>query len=789
MLTTPVPTTVISLDDLPSSSSKKLITTTEKAKSKLSTATSATSKYTVGGKRSQKPIHESDVDMENLPVIHGSFEITKTDADIAQKRSGANQRPASTASLTPSTLKPFFISPASSIKIKPNEMHSTVAPTVSENILEMFLQHQKQQIQKKIKEPVTAKIEKTNKNGETMLGKTHASSTTTATPTTENSKSADSPIISISSTSSTTVREISPLPLDFQLSKNLPQLDVSLFTSAPILDNEPWRPINPSSSQVNAATANLYPKVTTSSNVDSSSVSPDILHSPFNPNPPETVLYRNKFVDPDMIHPLNTTSDSDSVLYQSFYNPEFSVGELAIEKLGIADVKPYPLPVNKIDLNEIQRVPDFKPLSPGETNKTESTKINYDMDKFEHLGGGVIAKKPETNEELLVDGENVNDSLDVIHENEEKKTRNTTETSLADIFQELLDLDDTNDTLNFNKTDDNKLESRIALEDSVENLSTEQILTTTERLNFMNMKDFIVQMQKNKSNEEVNEENLELSSFEMISGSSMQTTAKPTTAFIQVETMKNSPSTAVTVPQTTAPSPQLFPAISKWEFVNGTQANVTEASITKKVFNETLQAVIVENSQTTASHESRVDNSKDNRTVDKTNLQQLSSIFDTLAAKLGIKPIDLASKMPPFSQHNKFRNNNRTTRKPSTTAIRKQRPTTRISTTKATPTPSVYREMTKMTSSSEFSLEPMMGHAEVEPVDPTKYEEILSLMSSSPITRFTSTTPSLVTLLPVKSNSGIRNFNPRVKLSSRPQEIDEIRNLETVVKASVNFNA
>lgn len=802
------------------------MTSTEKAKSKLSTVTSAgagSSKFAVSKRKdSQKPIHEGDIDMENLPVIQGSFEITKTDADIAKKRSDANQRPPSIASLTTtSTLKPFFITPASSIKIKSGENQSTTTATIkastNENILEMFLQHQKQQIHQKIKEPpVTAKIEKTNKNGETTITKAHP------TKTTESPQNTEDIITSTSPSSSTTVE--SKLPQDFvesQINKDLPKLDVSLFTSAPVLDNEPWRPINPSPSQIKAN----FPTQPTEVNDVSSTESPDIYRSPFNPNPPETVMYRNKFVDPDMTYPLNDRNYTDSVLYQSFYNPHFSAGDLAIEKLGMADVKPYPLPVNKIDLNENQNVPDFKPLSPGETSETDNIKMNYDEDKFEHLGGGVIAKKPEGIETTIPETTMANEILKIIHDydganetetevnaNEKNNVTEVAATHLSDILQELLDLDDESEALNFNKTEDNKLESRTAPDDSLEDLSAEKPLTTTERLNFMNMKDFIVQMQKNKSAEEGESSSELSSSLEMISGSIMRTSEKPTTTFVEVETLKYTPPT-VTVSQTTAPQPQLFPIISKWEFVNGTQVNTTESSITKKVFNETLQADVVENLQATSPHASRYDDLKANRTVDKANLQQLSSIFDTLAAKLGIKPIDVASKMPPFSQQNKLKNNSNrtkataavTTKKSvpkisSTTPISTQRPTTtKLSQTKATRTTtkklSTAHTTTKtevVTSSSsrlqESSSESMVGEAEVEPVDPTKYEEILSLMSSTPVTRFSSTTPSLVTLLPVKSNSGIRNFNPRIRLPPRPpQPLDDTSNLETVVKTSKSF--
>lgn len=738
MLTTPVPTTVIPLDDLSSlSSSKRLSTSTERAKSKLSTATSAaaTSKFTAGGRRkeNQKPIHETDVDMENLPVIQGSFEITKTDADIAQKRSDASQRTASTVSLAANTLKPFYISPASSMKIKSSERLSTTAPTIranaSESILEMFFQHQQQQLHQKIKEPaVTAKIEKINKNGETSVDKSTTEPATTTTTTTSK-------------------------PFDYeesQINKDLPKLAPSLFTSPPVLDNEPWRPINPSPSQIKV---NFPATLTTEASDSTTTDSPDDFRGPFNPYPPENVMYRNKFVDPETMYDAN---DTDSVFYQSFYNPDFSAGDLAIEKLGVADVKPYPLPVNKIDLNENKNVPEFKPL---ETGESDDVKMNYDEDKFEHLGGGVIAKKPEAMNETVED-------------EAEMMMMNVTEeapTELGDIFQELLDLDEA--ALNLTKSDDNQLESRVAPDDDDES-STEIIInTTTERLNFMNMKDFIVQMQKNKSDED---------DLEMV-----RTTEKPTTTFVEVETLKYTPAAVAAATQ-----PQLFPIkISKWEFVNGTQTNVSEASMTRKVFNETLQAVVVENSQTSPPHASRFDDLKANRTIDKANLQQLSSIFDTLAAKLGIKPIDLASKSPPFSQHNKLKNNsNRTTTKrtklASTTPISRQRPTTTklSATTKLT----TARPTTKMEAATvESSSEVMVGQAEVEPVDPTKYEEILSLISSSPVTRIASTTPSLVTLLPVKSNSGIRNFNPRIKLPAH----EENRKLEAVVKASMSFDA
>lgn len=649
----------------------------------------------------------------------------------------------------------------------------------------MFLQHQKQQNIQKIKEaPVTAKIEKTNKNGETTVAKTLPTSTVVSM------KSTVSIAVSTSSPKlSTTVHD--EIPQDFtesSINSDLPKLDASLFTSAPILDSEPWRPINPAPSQIKSS-ALLTDKT------DSASTEiPDFLRSPFNPNPQENVMYRNKFVDPT--YPINEANDS--MFYQSYYNTDFSRGDSTIEKLGVSDVKPYPLPVNKIEtFSHLDST-----LAPGDQKKVESIKMNYDESKFEHLGAGVIAKKPEANSTKSSEttAQKINETLESVQDNERDK-QNMTEspTNLDDIFQDLLDLDEASDALNLNKTDDNKLESRVVPEYSLEDLSAETLPATTERLNFMNMKNFIVEMKKNKSEEDI-----------------MQTTEKPTTTFVEVETLKYTPATA----QTTVSQPQLFPMNSKWEFVNGTQVNTTDLNMTKKVFNETLQAVVVENSQTPILV-NRLDSLKANRTADNPNLQQLSSIFDTLASRLGIKPVDTASKMPPFSKQNKLKNNSSRSKSSSTTTEKPKTPSTtpmntsstaaKLSLANATAFGHVLIQTTtpasiQVTNSIELSSESMIGEAEVEPVDPTQYEEILSLISSSPVTRFTSTTPSLVTLLPVKSNSGIRNFNPRIKspprITAQKKEsrlegrlpaieasVDSTRNLETVVKASVNFDS
>ncbi|CAO1321448.1 unnamed protein product [Diamesa serratosioi] len=862
---TMIPTTVIPLDEL--TNNNKKVMSTEKVKPKLSTSTSKYSTKKKDSYHQKGAIHESDIDMENLPVIQGSFEITKTDADIAQKRSDANQR-LSTASLTTATtntLKPFFISPAS-IKIKETvERQST--ENGNENIVEMFLQHQKQQQQlgqqqqqPNIKEPVTAKIEKTNKNGETTIGKTPPTTmtttsttttipmtTTTSTTTTSTSTTTVKPTTTpMLTTESTTMSIIQPFAMDrmdvglpedsfeSQVNGDLPKLDVSLFTSAPVLDNEPWRPINPLPSQIRT---NFPPAivVTTELNAISSTESIVNYKSPFQPNAPmETVMYRNKFADPETAIAMNDTNES--VFYQSFHNPDFSAGDLAIEKLGIADVKPYQLPINKIDLSENQSIPEFKFISPELTAAGDmldgGEQLNYDENKFEHLGGGVIAKRPSM--EVLIDAVTIQDiitdyedaSLNVgMNADEVEKITTELPTYIGDLFKDLLNFEVKNESTILNSTKySSDVESRVIPDDDE---IVFPIISSTERLNFMNMKDFIVHMEKSKSGEE--DVSSEAPSMEMISSTNIHTTEKPTTTFVEVQTLKFIPTTVSTLNNTVV-EPQLFPAFSKWEFVNGTRQNSTESSVTKKVFNETLQAVVVENFQTNPHLSRIVSDFKANRTIDKTNLQQLSSIFDTLAAKLGIKT-DAASKMPPFSQHSQHKlkqqnNHNRTkvstTRKPNSkitsTTTPKQRATTKQTTTvRTTPKPTTTTTTTTLRvpqleilrrndnlSIQESSSEAIIvGQAEVEAIDPTQYEEMLS-QASSPIARFSTTTPSLITLLPVKSNSGIRNFNPRVKfplpiktppqqqqiqqIQQLPQSV-EIQNIETVVKAQMSFDS
>jgi hypothetical protein len=664
-----LPTATIMPGDESSQYTPKKTSSTFNEKSKVRSSTSATTvpKATSKKKENAKFNYEAEIDTDNLPVIQGSFEITKTDADIAQKRT--NTRHSSTVSLgTTSTLKPFYLSPVSSIRVKSNDAPAatsssttTMSPRVEsatqDKVLEMFWQHH---LQLNLTEnPIVASTE----------------ATTIKSTTTEKI---------IESTSDVTQNN------GGTVNNDLPKLDSNLFTSAPVLDKEPWHPINPHNPT--ASPPLPFPSSNKVSIPSSSS-------SSMPPKPTEeNVMYRNKVSEPilSLTDDNDDESDAAAVLYQSFHNTDFSGASLEIEKLGMADVKPYPLPVNKINLSDETNVPvNERPL---ESDLEQDFKTHYDGDKFEHLGGGVIAKKPEI----------IESSTELMNVNFTSASNTNSSSSDGE------------------EVTSSEVEANSVTEGEVA-ISTDEMQTTTEKLNFMNMKNFIAQMH-NKTNTTIS-----LSDKKPISVLNVSSTSEP----------------------------QLFPSISKWEFVNGTRAS-GELNVTKKVFNETLQAVIVENIQSSSVSPRVVDDAKINQTnTNKANLQQISTIFDTLASKLGLKT-DVASKVPPFSQqtHNKIKQNS-DRRKTSTENVS---PTTPLSVTSTT------------------IAETHLGQAEVEAVDPTKYEEILS-MASSPFA-YSSTVPSLVTLLPPKSNSAIRNFKP-----PREQLIGGNRNMETVVKTSMTFDA
>lgn len=177
--------------------------------------------------------------------------------------------------------------------------------------------------------------------------------------------------------------------------------------------------------------------------------------------------------------------------------------------------------------------------------------------------------------------------------------------------------------------------------------------------------------------------------------------------------------------------PSLFPVHTKQ-----TGDDDGESHGVQKVFNETLHAWISESpTKGRPQHNHRPDIVFDAAKLDQsTNIKNISSIFDTLSSKL--------DTMPNSSMNFKARN-----------------PLPILLSTTSTAATTVRKEYTRQPVRSTTAASVVFGEAEIEEVDPTQYEAMLMserIAASQVSSSLTTQVPSLVTLMPVKSNSGIR---------------------------------
>lgn len=650
---------------------------------------------------------EPDVDVENAPVIQGSFEgsfeITKTDADIARKRT----TPVKTA--TPYPLR---------VKSKKPTIEKVPSPTSS-----------------------------------TTTGST-ATTTTSTTTITE-------PTTTTSTTTTTTT--------DFPI--NIPQLDINLFTSPPIIDTNPWRPIRPpNSEQYYEVPRQSSSSSTTTSSTTSTTVAP--------PQTTTTKLMSTQSDIEAVIAGLLPTATpevaSNAHFYNSFINPIFKPGTAGIEKLGNTNVRPHPLPVPLLD--EVV-VPAFKPLNPVfASNDKISFQIETGNDRFEHIGGGVIVKKHDMNETRADTTAIDNLVPPPTSPGQVEEDRNKEPTNIGDFILDLLSEDSPNEF-------PLKVESRVDTDsgESIPEDSSPAVdsIEESKKPNFMNLKEVVLSRLNNSSPE---------SHFPQNNRNRIK--AKPLNASSEDSQQRtNSPSTLS--------DEMLFPSHSKWELINGSAAleSVKQPASMRKVFNKTLQAWVVQDAVTTkpvnALEELKL------KISNAENIEDITAIFDNLATKLGFTQPN-PGKNPPFSMNKlkemqQFHATSSTNPPPPSTTTS---PTTTTRTTLTTP---------RIKSSSSGEIEE--GEAEVEVVDPNKYEDLLKLSSQMITSSTERIPPTLVTLLPVRSNSGIRTFKPISEDNSPTSfssdtknegraETDSITNIEvvpntppteTVVKTGLNI--
>ncbi|EDV38948.1 uncharacterized protein Dana_GF25057 [Drosophila ananassae] len=808
----------------------------------------------VGGNTTPKPKNtlvrthsadeEPDIDVENAPVIQGSFEgsfeITKTDADIARKKTPPTRAYQSSSTLPP---KSIAVTPYS-LRVKPKkpgieklttvlpQKVPTAAPTTSTRATPKAT---------KATKPSTTTTQRTTTS---TTSTTTTTTTTTTTPkptttteatttTTSTTTPAPPPTTTRPATTTTTftyppVNPPTPAP-----AASLPKLDANLFTTFPILDTQPWRPMHREVPELLPGPPPAFPTKMLPGGVTTPTINHipqrrvDDFELPFigdNPTPP-TAAVAPVTIDPYSLGFLNPgvriqeakpnpaqqpQQEQDMLFYHNFGSPIFMPGTENIERLGGALVEPHPLPVPLID-DVI--IPPFKPIDPT-IGTGEKLPFNLDAsnERFEHLGGGVIAKKPQDKlekkepqvkkEPLSNEGSEIKEetkqedlkkgSLDKKEPNSISTTpKNTKEIvekissstpgkiaansspkptkapslpslkptdnsvladTIGEFFMELLNLPKEDNATATPKPIEDAIESRIEPEEA----ETPKIpVGSKSKPNFMNLKEIILQRNTPSA---------------ILSNASFDrdfTTTTPTTTTTTTEEAKTTKKNRI---RTTSERPtmlddsNLFPSHSKWEFVNSSSAQgFGHNGNMRKVFNQTLQAWVSEDID--KSENFTLDDIK-TRINNASNIQDISLIFDTLASKLGITP-SVPTKFPPFSQ-NKLKH-------PPKDDIRRPSSATTTTTTTEAAVPLVRESILPIErepfikpmssfiedGSSEVlgAAIPVVGEAEVEVVDPQKYEEMLK------ISQFASSTtePSvhrLVTLLPVRSNSGIRTYRP-----------------------------
>lgn len=533
------------------------------------------------------------------------------------------------------------------------------------------------------------------------------------------------------------------------------KLDEHLFTVAPILDKEPWHPINPTVTVTTFKPARYPIK------------DQQALEAQDKPLSYDQVLPRNK---PHFTEALPEIPNQ-SLVYHSFSNPAFTFAPPGIERLGTADVRPYPIPVNKIS---DENVPDFKYVA----SDIYDDQIPMNNGKYEHLGGGIIVKKSEPIEEVTT-------SLPLVVVNTQSEIETNTDTifteasaRIGDLLLELLEIE------------------------RDQQANTTVIPTSTEKsFNFNNIKDYVLSAAKNQS--------VERDSSILLLSSTQRTFARtptvpptiPTAAsYVEVETVQYTPPATATWDQ-----PSLFPSPSKAEFsLNGTAITPAEKQMIRRIFNETLQAWIVENSQKQSDPTGASPMDLQNKRNTSQHLQNISAIFDTLASKLGMSPGG-GVKLPPFkSLIGSKAKKNRTVvtvvasaSKPitiDTSSRLNDKAMTEPPTAESTqPIPVLLMTTTTVTSevympSSSGAESVIVGEAEIEEIDPTQYEQMLK-QDSHRLRPTPGPTPALITLMPVKSNSGLRFNRPgTISNNARGYGSNQTPPPASVIRTQLNVN-
>lgn len=801
--------------------------------------------------KSKADIIEAEIDIENVPILQGSFEVTKTDADITENKKSRT-----------STLKPFTITNGS-VRMKPKKTTiEKIKPLskIPENLTASILKLENVTRPIHYEKVTTPKAPTTTEEEPTITMAVEVRTSTEATTTTTTKAPSPAQFTSLSyedvvSRSTTTTTTTATSTEKFVSSEILPS-EPSLFSessesvevaptlegeivleprkknatgvypSSIVLDHQPWQPIQP-----NVKTADLSDAKKKIHNA----VSPPVLSANFNTEPAGyQVLPRNKIRNP-ISSSIQKTSRPP--VYHGFNNPALMYGLHEVERLGGSFVKPFPLPVDLIgdqsskkdedlSLNKGEVLPSIKDSQPSSTEpaigKVTTTPVYEKSNENSKSEEGMtlnieettdrIKEKTQSQSEDEVSDQQVGEILlDLLKESNVKLNDSSSEDLLMQSRNDELDLPEQKLPEVPNQTEKVLLTDEVDHTEAIEEIAT--VLSSMETLSFKNIKDYIMATTKSISKDILATSTerdqtaprkdkpqnvidpavkldrigalpiptipaivprdrttptttIRVSSTTPSPMNAQETGTEPvTTSFVEVETVQYTPSGS-------SWSPGLFPVQSKWEIVNGSLVYPSVAPM-RKVFNDTLKAWIIENP---AEVTERLPPTELIRNKSEP-IKNISAIFDTLASKLSINAME-NGKLPPFMSHFSAKHKNEqhapSQAEPSAIVTRKPVAATTAPTLLSTSATTLDEELPVLLNQNTesyygSSAETLIGQAEVEEVDPTQYEQMLLIDRVSAALRPSSTEQSLVTLLPVKSNSGLRQnyMNDKIKGSAR----------------------
>ncbi|CAH0727391.1 unnamed protein product, partial [Brenthis ino] len=288
---------------------------------------------------------EPDIDTENIPVVQGSFQITKTEADITESKHNAsparheekpNQKQMTTTKTTTTTKAP-----------------TTKPPILRTTTTKRFPSTTSKNRPFTIKSSFNIKPKtETNSNKDVNINES-----TITLPTIPKSSSTTS---STTTTMATTTKNVSQILYDLLTNENhdkdLPKID-TLFTVPHVIDNEPWKPITRPYYEVTSEKSIALNKEIADQGAEDrigvAEVIEDVglLESILNPtkiNKPIEKTTRK----PSGLYNIDPNLAADvyipSPVYTSFTLPAFAPPMKDMETLGSSYPKPHPLPVDKI---------------------------------------------------------------------------------------------------------------------------------------------------------------------------------------------------------------------------------------------------------------------------------------------------------------------------------------------------------------------------------------------------------------------------------------------------------